>query len=32
MPGFWVPAWWEAAVDEGVRTLAIFLELAASET
>ena len=27
MPGDLVRAWWEAAVDEGVRTLALYLEL-----
>lgn len=32
MPGFWVGAWWEAATDEGVRALEIFLELAGSDT
>lgn len=31
MPGFWVTAWWEAAVDDAVRTLVLFLELVAPD-
>ena len=31
MPGSLVRGWWEAAVDEAVRTLALFLELATPE-